>query len=152
MCVGPLSVVDAGPTHVSVLTEMHAACFEEPWGAVFLQTLLNQPGIFGIIVQCSEQPAGFGLCRVAGDEGEILTCCVMPHFRGHGVGRLMMTSALNEAERRGALCVFLEVAESNVAARRLYTALGMRAIGRRPRYYRRAGGQAEDALIFRGDS
>jgi ribosomal-protein-alanine N-acetyltransferase len=42
--------------------------------------------------------------------------------------------------------VYLEVRESNTAARRLYEGLGFEAVGRRADYYRRP---AEAALILR---
>jgi ribosomal-protein-alanine N-acetyltransferase len=46
----------------------------------------------------------------------------------------------------GARAVYLEVRESNLAARRLYAAEGFVPVGRRPRYYRRP---TEDAIVLR---
>ncbi len=152
MSIEELSIVATGPAHICVLAAMHAACLEDSWSAVSLQTLLGAPGVFGVIVLHSGQPAGFGLCRVNAGEGEVLTCGVMPQFRGRGVGRVVMETVLAEMAGRGAASVFLEVAEHNNAARHLYDRLGMRAVGRRPRYYRRPGGGLEDALILRRDS
>ena len=47
---------------------------------------------------------------------------------------------------RGVRVVYLEVRESNVAARGLYDGLGFRELGRRSRYYRRP---VEDAILLR---
>ena len=44
--------------------------------------------------------------------------------------------------------VFLEVAEDNDAGSALYAERGLRPVGRRRRYYRRAGDVAVDALIM----
>ncbi len=49
---------------------------------------------------------------------------------------------------KGAHRVFLEVAEANVAARRLYAAAGYRESGIRKGYYRHAGRPAEDAVVM----
>jgi ribosomal-protein-alanine N-acetyltransferase len=51
-----------------------------------------------------------------------------------------------EGRRRGALNMYLEVRESNDAARRLYASRGFLEIGRRRGYYRRP---AEDAIVLR---
>lgn len=152
MCCGPLSVVEAGPVHAGVLAAMHAVCFEDAWDAASLQALLLQPGAFGVIVLCAEQPAAFGLCRVVAEEAELLTCGVMPAFRGRRLGYRMMDGILAGLQCRGGTCLLLEVAEGNLPARRLYRGLGMRIVGRRRHYYRRAGANAEDALILRRDS
>jgi ribosomal-protein-alanine N-acetyltransferase len=52
-----------------------------------------------------------------------------------------------EAVRRGAVEIFLEVAEPNAAARALYACAGAREVGRRPRYY----ADGADALVLRID-
>ena len=55
---------------------------------------------------------------------------------------------LEEARRLGASEMFLEVAETNAAARALYARQGFGEIGRRARYYQ--DGQTEtDALVLR---
>jgi ribosomal-protein-alanine N-acetyltransferase len=58
----------------------------------------------------------------------------------------MLDAVLIEMARRGVANAYLEVRESNKAARRLYESRGFREIGRRERYYRRP---VEDALVLR---
>jgi len=48
-----------------------------------------------------------------------------------------MQTGQSEAVSRGAARLFLEVAEDNFAARKLYAALGFGAVGRRAAYYER---------------
>ena len=84
-------------------------------------------------------------CRVAGflvsrqvfpgyqgskPEREILNVAVAPLYRRLGIA----TALLNHALSSGATH-YLEVRESNVAARRLYERLGFAEIARRPNYY-----------------
>jgi ribosomal protein S18 acetylase RimI-like enzyme len=76
--------------------------------------------------------AGFIVSRQVGDqEREILNVAVHPDFR-----RLGIASELLQAEIRDHTGVhFLEVRESNGAARQLYTRLGFQVVGTRPQYY-----------------
>ena len=76
--------------------------------------------------------AGFVVSRqVADQEREILNVAVHPEFR-----RLRIASELLQTEIAGhAGTHFLEVRESNAAARQLYERLGFRVVGTRPEYY-----------------
>ncbi len=76
--------------------------------------------------------AGFLVSRsVADNEREILNIAVHPDFR-----RLHIATELLETElSRHPGVHFLEVRESNAAARRLYDGLGFQAVGERPQYY-----------------
>lgn len=78
---------------------------------------------------------GYAGLLVLGTDGDIQTIAVAPGVRGAGYGRLMMTELLDEAARRGARQVFLDVRADNQVARDLYTSLGFQQIGVRPRYY-----------------
>jgi len=58
----------------------------------------------------------------------------------------LIDAAIAEAESRGAESMFLEVRESNRAARALYASRGFEEISRRRGYYRTP---VEDALVLR---
>lgn len=90
--------------------------------------------------------AGYIIGRTAADEGEILNLGVAPAHRRRGVGRALVEGMLAVLRTRGARVAYLEVRESNAAARRLYEALGFREVTRRARYYRRP---VEDAVVLR---
>jgi polysaccharide biosynthesis protein PslH len=76
--------------------------------------------------------AGFLVSRSVGDkEREILNIAIHPDFR-----RLHIATELLQGELlRWPGAHFLEVRESNVAARRLYEGLGFEVVGERPAYY-----------------
>ncbi|MGH3650297.1 MAG: GNAT family N-acetyltransferase, partial [Acidimicrobiia bacterium] len=57
--------------------------------------------------------------------------------------RNLMVSLIGEARSRGARHLTLEVRKANVAARKLYSRLGMAPVGVRPGYY-----GDDDALIL----
>lgn len=80
------------------------------------------------------------------DEGEILNVGVDPQYRRIGVGRGLVSAALSRLQSLGARQVFLEVRESNGAARALYRGFEFVEISKRVKYYRRP---VEDAILLR---
>jgi [ribosomal protein S18]-alanine N-acetyltransferase len=138
-----IALEPATPFHAAALAAIHAAAFSpgEQWGEDAMALQLGLPGAFGWIAP----RGGLALARVAADEAEVLTLAVLPAVRRQGVGRALLARVMTEAGRRGARSLFLEVAETNRAARQLYTQSGFAEVGRRPRYYR----DGADALVLR---
>jgi ribosomal-protein-alanine acetyltransferase len=79
------------------------------------------------------------------DEVEIDNLVVALAHREKGVGKQILTAALQYAWHRGGRRVFLEVRESNLPALRLYRSIGFAVIGRRRSYY---ANPLEDALVL----
>ncbi len=130
------------------LAPLHRACFpEDPWDAAAIAEILALPGFFGRIALEAAAPAGFVLAQDLGTEVEILSLGVLAEWRRSGVGNALIEAVCEEARRRQAERIVLEVAIDNAAARRFYAARGFVAIGRRANYYRRAAG-AVDALVL----
>jgi ribosomal-protein-alanine N-acetyltransferase len=69
------------------------------------------------------------------DEVQILDVAVHPALRRRGIGRALMSDALDAARARAAVRLFLEVRRSNAAAIALYRSFGFYALGVRKRYY-----------------
>ena len=136
-----------GAEAAALLSEMHAESFpaNQAWGASAIALMLGLPGHFGLLAIQQDEPLGFALGRVQADQAEILTIAVRPGARGQGVGRALLNALLAEAAKRGALDLFLEVAEPNMAARALYAGAGADEVGRRRRYY----ADGADALVLR---
>ena len=134
------------------MSAVHAASFDEPWGAGEIAALLEAPGGFGLVVRelAAEAVVAFILARAVADEAEVLTLAVDPAHRRSGAGRALVEGAVIAAGAAGARSLFLEVARDNAAALALYGAVGFGQVGQRPAYYRRAGG-AVDALVLRRD-
>lgn len=79
------------------------------------------------------------------DEAHIGTIATHPRWRGHGVGELLLVSALREALSLGALEAKLEVRVGNQTAQNLYRKYAFEEVGRRKGYYR---DNHEDALLM----
>ena len=79
------------------------------------------------------------------DEAHIATIAVLPEYRGQGIARCLLVTALQEVIQRGFRIATLEVRSGNVAAQNLYHRFGFATVGVRPKYYR---DNNEDALIM----
>ena len=90
--------------------------------------------------------AGYVVAHHAADQGEILNLGIASPHRRQGLGSALVEQVLTTLGAMGVSAVFLEVRESNVAARRLYERLGFRQVGRRAKYYRQP---TEDAVLLR---
>ncbi|BCW46356.1 ribosomal protein S18-alanine N-acetyltransferase [Arthrobacter sp. StoSoilB5] len=76
---------------------------------------------------------------------DVQTIAVVPEFEGKGIGSAILTELIEEARRRRAADVLLEVRADNPRAQQLYLRFGFEQIHVRPRYYR----DGTDALIMR---
>lgn len=127
------------------MARVHAAAFTvpRPWSEAEIAACIADP--LGIVV--TESP-GFLLGRVVAGEAELLTLAVAPQSLRRGIGRRLVMAFVGQARGKGAETIFLEVAESNHAARSLYERCGFSLRGSRKNYYRDAAGRCENALIM----
>ncbi len=88
---------------------------------------------------------GFITGRAVDAEWEIENIAVAEPVRRRGLGTRLLGEFLDLARDRGAGTVFLEVRESNLAARRLYEKWAFVETGRRKLYYRKP---EEDAIVY----
>ncbi len=88
---------------------------------------------------------GMVAARETAGEAEILNLAVLPQHRRRRFGLSLLKFAIAQVRTAGATTVFLEVRESNAAARAFYASMGCEAGGRRRADYRVPG---EDALVL----
>lgn len=98
-----------------------------------------------LIVEEGSQVRGFLIGRVLGDEWEIENVVVAEEARKRGFGAALVGEFLKWVRELGGLKVYLEVRESNAAARRLYEKCQFAETGRRKEYYRYP---EEDAVLY----
>jgi ribosomal-protein-alanine N-acetyltransferase len=134
----------AAPDDAAELAALHAQCFDEAWDEASFAAFLRDSFTFALI---AGEVRAFIVVRVAADEGEILTLGTRSDSRRMGLARALIEAAAEEAHRRSARRMFLEVAADNQAAHELYTQAGFHPIGRRLGYYIRAADRA-DAVIL----
>jgi [ribosomal protein S18]-alanine N-acetyltransferase len=130
------------------VVQIERACFADPWTEEsFRRLLAGHSAIFQVVGYPPDfDVAGYVIAFAIGDDAELLNIAVSPAHRGKGLAGQMLDAVLIELGGRAVKNAFLEVRESNVAARALYGSRGFREIGRRRNYYRRP---VEDALVMR---
>ena len=82
------------------------------------------------------------------DEAHVTTIGVDPRYQGEGLGEFLLTALIDEANRRAAGFISLEVRISNHVAQRLYEKYRFSVVGVRDEYYT---DNREDALVMRSD-
>lgn len=88
---------------------------------------------------------GYVGMRLISGEAHITTIAVHPRWRGRGLGKYILLSAIERAAHHHARWITLEVRASNYVAQRLYTEVGFRFMGVQRGYYR----DGEDAWLMR---
>jgi [ribosomal protein S18]-alanine N-acetyltransferase len=121
---------------------------DPPWSRQSFASLLGDPRV-RFTVACAPDVVGYVVTWVVADEGEVANLAVAPDRRRRGVGGRLLDGAVADALAAGVRSLYLEVRESNAAARALYSARGFLTVGRRPSYYRNP---VEDALLLRYDA
>ena len=99
-----------------------------------------------LVLEGSAEVQGFLVANPLGDEWELENVAIAPAARRRGLGTRLVGEFLDQARAAGAKAVFLEVRESNHAARALYEKWAFVEAGRRKAYYR---DPTEDALVFK---
>ncbi len=151
-------VRSATSNDIEAITQIERLAFTDPWSRASFESLLgfahvrfcvaercDAPGVVRDDVRPRAEVAGYAVAWIAADEAELANVAVAPSLRGRGVGALLLDAVIDDVTRRGAVSIFLEVRESNAAARRLYAARRFVEVGRRRGYYRRP---QEDALVL----
>ncbi|MGE5802777.1 MAG: ribosomal protein S18-alanine N-acetyltransferase [Gemmatimonadota bacterium] len=134
-------------TDVPAVHAIEQRVFADPWSTQDFRDCVS----FALFLVAEEhaQIAGYVVALDAADEGEILNLAVAEGGRRRGLGRALVEAIIAALSERGVRQVYLEVRESNAAARALYAAFGFKDVGRRKAYYRRP---VEDAIVLRVDA
>jgi len=99
-----------------------------------------------LVIGESVAAQGFLIAQEVASEWEIENIAISGAARRRGLGTRLLGEFLNRVRAEGAAAVYLEVRESNQAARSLYEKWGFVESGRRRGYYSQPG---EDAIIYR---
>lgn len=89
---------------------------------------------------------GFLVAHHLSPEWELENIVVAPTSRRKGLGNRLLNALLQSAKETNSTMVFLEVRESNTAARTLYEKAGFEQTRRRKSYYTNP---IEDAILYR---
>ena len=122
--------------HLPEIASLERLCFSEPWSEEALALLLGE-NAFGVVALLDGQVVAYGGMTYVLDEGSVTNIAVHPDHRRRGYGSAVVDHMLWAAVKRSVFTVFLEVRESNLAARTLYKKLDFRECGIRKGFYRK---------------
>jgi ribosomal-protein-alanine N-acetyltransferase len=144
------------PTDIEQIATIERASFSDPWSfETFSAALALRHLRFLVAEEAGRGPGpggagprlvGYVVALVMADEGEIADVAVAPAARRRGIARALLERMRAEVMEAGVRALYLEVRESNAAARALYDSLGFELVGRRRGYYQHP---SEDALLLR---
>ncbi len=126
------------------LAAIHATAFTKTWPASEITALFAIAGTQGFIAEVASEAVGMAITRTIAGQSEILTIATKPTKQKSGVAAKIMNQALTAAKKLGASEIFLEVAQGNLAAQKLYAKSGFTESGRRKAYY----ANGEDAVLM----
>lgn len=141
------TIRDATLADLDEIARLEAALFgDDAWSREMVrEELAGEHRRYLVLADADGALHGYAGVLVLGSDGDIQTIAVAPELRGAGYGRALMDELLDEAGRRGAAQVFLEVRADNPVARGLYRSLGFAEIGVRANYYQPSG---VDAIVM----
>lgn len=139
----PMTLAD-----LDVVLAIEASAYGFPWSRGNFVDALAAGYCAEMRLAADGRCIGYVVAMVGYLETHLLNLTVAPAWQRQGQGRSLLLRLCGQARARGDRKLWLEVRASNLAARRLYEALGFTAVGLRRRYYPAPQGRREDALVM----
>ena len=122
--------------HYRMLAEEWAGQYNTPDFVEAVMMHLDDPHVDALVALKDQKPAGFVAVLSVGEIGGIQEMFVSGAFRNQGIGRTMMSRALEICARSLFRHVFVGVDPQNAAAVQLYSKAGFKRLGRYVQYRR----------------
>jgi len=131
---------------LSGVMEVEKLSYASPWRFedFYREVVFNQLAFY-YVAEVKGFIAGFVGIWLIVDEAHITNIAVHPECRGKKIGEKLLLHTLEEAKKKGARRVVLEVRVSNYKAQNLYLKHNFRYVGVRKNYYR---DNNEDAFLM----
>lgn len=140
-----LTITPFTTADIDAILEAERVCFTHPWTREDFDAALDC-GYVCFAARENGALAGYAVAMAVADEATVANIAVLPEFRGRGAAKALLTASLNACRERGADRCFLEVRESNGAARKLYESFGFTEVSVRKNYYE---SPTEDAIVMK---
>ena len=146
-----VTILEADARRLDQVMKVMTAAFGDSYGEAWTRSqcagILPMDGVTLMVADGGSELLGFALYRIVLDDAELLLLAVSPEAQGNGIGRKLLGQFIDDAKKKGASKIHLEVRDGNRATR-IYEAAGFAPAGRRRNYYRGSDGQQYDALTF----
>lgn len=140
-----LVIRDMKEGDIPEVAEIERSSFTMPWSEQLFFNELKNPRSVPRVAEREGRIAGYICASRILDEGHILNLAVRPSLRGLGIASALVGEMISYLKEEGCRFIFLEVRESNDAAKRLYEKFGFKVLGVRKNYY---VSPVEDAVIM----
>lgn len=120
------------------VARVEASCMPVPWSRQSFWEEASHTDAYYLIARDVDRDnliVAYAGCWVLANEGHITNVAVDPDYQGQGLGRRLMNELTTRVKALGVDSMTLEVRPSNTVAINLYTSLGFRSVGQRPKYY-----------------
>ena len=122
---------------------------DDSWSIdVITSAFANPHNIILVEEDEDKEVVGAVFMSVIASECELQNIVVSQKNKRRGIGEMLLKRGLFISAERGAEVLYLEVRDSNNAARALYEKLGFHTVGRRKEYYKTP---TEDAVLMKKD-
>ena len=127
------------------ICEIESHSFSDPWSEQTFSMIADTENCLFLVLKENKRVIGYTLVSSVADEAEVLNVAIHKDFRRRGLARRLLEEAFATVDNAGVKKVYLEVRESNCAARSLYRSLGFESCAIRRSYYRNP---TENAVIM----
>ncbi len=145
------NIIPAFAPDAANLAILHAQALPPGWPAADFAASCNNACRIVLKALDGGSLAGLAVLQFAADEAEILSIAVAEEARRQGVASSIMKASIAACQQKLISYLYLEVAEGNKAALKLYEKFGFRLLAHRKNYYRAARSAPVTALIMRLD-
>ena len=132
---------------IPFIAKLEKEIFSMPQSEKELLKMLDSESNILLVAKCDGECAGYIGAYTVCRESDIVTVATKPDFRRKGVAKELLRELFEELSGDSD-ALFLEVRESNTAARALYESLGFSEVGTRRGYYK---SPSEDAVLYKKD-
>ena len=141
-----MAIRKASLEDLDAIEQIEQEAMSTPWSRQSFETAITAAHTIFLVAEDGTSVIGFAVLYLTPPEAELPDIVVASGYRGHGVGRELLTQLFVEARSHSVENIFLEVRISNAAAIQLYTGFGFEQIGTRKNFYSKP---TEDALLMR---
>lgn len=127
------------PTIMILEKELFSTAWEEE---MFIEEIENQ---YAYVLEIKNEIFGYICGWKILDEFNITNIAIAAAFQGKGVGKALVQFLMSKLLDENCFKYFLEVRESNHAAKKLFEKMGFNVVGVRKKYYH---SPQEDALVL----
>ncbi|MBQ9165393.1 MAG: ribosomal protein S18-alanine N-acetyltransferase [Oscillospiraceae bacterium] len=142
----PYKLVPMDRELIPQIAELERLSFSVPWTEeMLLEELESMTSSVIVAVDKDGHVLGYASLTVVLDEGYINNIAVQRKYRRMGLGSDLLGVFIRFAKAQNLSFLTLEVRDTNLAARSLYSKFGFREVGRRKNYYDQP---REDAILM----